>query len=156
MRNILQQLIDLYPTDNVEVSMESGNNASGRLGSLLPGPNTNPNAGLLQLTNTQGVPQEALSICRIAAIRITSAAYNNAITYLPEPSPAPSGCNADCEAAVRSYLPVGTTGVNINAGGQTVANGRVLINEFGVVVIVGNEDSSPTFVSTCEAEIITI
>ena len=136
--------------------MESGNNASGRLGSLLPGPNTNPNAGLLQLTNTQGVPQEALSICRIAAIRITSAAYNNAITYLPEPSPAPSGCKADCEAAVRSYLPVGTTGVSINAGGQTVANGRVLINEFGVVVIVGNEDSSPTFVSTCEAEIITI
>lgn len=33
MRNVIQQLITLYPTDNVVVSMESGNNASGRLGS---------------------------------------------------------------------------------------------------------------------------
>ena len=83
MRNVIQQLITLYPTDNVVVSMESGNNASGRLGSLLPAPNNNPNAGLLQLVNAQGVPQEAISLCRIAAIRITSATYNETITYLP-------------------------------------------------------------------------
>lgn len=155
MRNLLQQIIQLYPTDNVVVAMESGNNASGRPGSLLPAPNTNPNAGLLQLTNAQGVPQEALSICRIASVRITSATYNNAITYLPVPSPAPTGCGADCEAAVRSYLPVGTTGVDINAGGQTVGQGTVLRNEFGVVVLVGNNNSDPTFISTCKAEIIT-
>lgn len=133
--------------------MESGNNASGRPGSLLPGPDSNPNSGLFQLTNAQGVPQEALSICRIAAVRITSATYNNAITYLPAPTV--EGCGADCEAAVRSYLPVGTTGVDINAGGQTVGQGTVLINEFGVVVLVGANNSDPTFVSTCKAEVIT-
>lgn len=155
MRNLLQQIIQLYPTDNIVVAMESGDNASGRPGSLLPAPNTNPNAGLLQLTNAQGVPQEAVSICRIASVRITSAKYNNAITYLPVPTPAPSGCAANCEAAVRSYLPVGTAGVSIKAGGQTVGQGKVLKNEFGVVVLVGSNNSDPTFVSTCKAEIIT-
>ena len=151
MRNVLQQLIQLYPNDNAVVAMDSGNNSSGRLGSLLP---AGPNAGLLQLVNSQGVPQEAVSICRIASVRITSASYNNAITYLPVPVPPPTGCDADCEAAIRSYLPVGTTGVAINAGGQTVAHGSIIRNEFGMVVVVGPNSSDPAFVSTCKAEII--
>lgn len=83
MRNILQQIIQLYPMNNIIVAMESGNNASGRAGSLLPGPDSNPNSGLLQLVNNQGTPQEAVPICRIAAVRISSAVYNDAITYLP-------------------------------------------------------------------------
>lgn len=155
MRNLLQQIITLYPNDNIVVAMESGNNVSGRPGSLLPSPNTNPNAGLLQLVNNQGVAQEAVSICRIAAVRITSATYNNGITYLPVPSPAPAGCGANCESAVRSYLPVGTASVNVKAGGQTVGQGTVIRNEFGVVVLVGANNSDPTFVSTCKAEVIT-
>ena len=109
MRNVLQQIITLYPDDNLVVSMESGNNASGRASALLPAPNTNPNAGLLQLANNQGVPQEAVSLCRIAAVRITSATYNDAITYLPAPVPAPEGCGADCQNAILAYLPAGTT-----------------------------------------------
>ena len=59
----------------------------------------NPNSGLFQLTNAQGVPEETISICRIASIRITSSTYNDAITYLPAPVPAPTGCDATCEAA---------------------------------------------------------
>ena len=155
MRNILRQIIQLYPQDNVIVAMESGNNASGRPGSLLPAPNTNPNAGLFQLTNNQGVPQEAISICRIASIRISSAIYNNDITYLPAPTPSDTGCGADCQNAIRSYLPVGTTSAAINAGGQTVAQGTVLRSEYGMLVLVGPNNSSPTCVSTCKAEILT-
>ena len=155
MRNVLQQIIQLYPTDNIVVSMESGDNASGRPGSLLPAPNTNPNAGLLQLTNNQGVAQEAVSICRIASVRITSTTYNDAITYLPAPTPTPTGCGADCEAAVRSYLPVGTAGASIKAGGQTVGQGTVLVNEFGILVLVGANNSDPTFISACKAELLT-
>lgn len=151
MINILLQIIQLYPNDTVVVAMESGNNASGRAGSLLP----SPDYGLLQLTNAQGVPQEAVSICRIASVRITSAVYNEAITYLPAPVPAPTGCSAACENAVRSYLPVGTSGVDINAGGQTVGQGTVIRNEFAMVVLVGPNNSDPTFVSACKAEIIT-
>ncbi|MGM9879348.1 MAG: hypothetical protein ACI31R_04915 [Bacilli bacterium] len=154
MRNIIEQIISLYPDDNLIVAMESGNNASGRPGSLIPGPDTNPDAGLFQLVNTQGTPEEALSICRIASITVTSSTYNDAITYLPVPSPALEGCGANCEAAARSYLPVGTTNVDINAGGQTVAQGDVLRSEFGMVVIVGNDNSNPSFVSLCHAETI--
>ena len=126
----------------------------GAPGSAGPVGATGPNAGLLQLVNSQGVPQEAVSICCIASVRITSASYNYAITYLPVPVPPPTGCDADCEAAIRSYLPVGTTGVAINAGGQTVANGSIIRNEFGMVVVVGPNSSDPAFVSTCKAEII--
>lgn len=154
MRNIIQQIITLYPNDNIIVAMESGNKASGRPGSLLPGPNNNPSSGLFQLVNNQGQPEEALSICRIASITITSSTYNDAITYLPAPTPTPSGCDANCEAAIRSYLPVGTPSVDINSGGQTVAQGTVIKSEFGMVVLVGNNNSNPAFVSLCKAEII--
>ena len=154
MRNIIQQIITLYPNDNLIVAMESGNNASGRPGSLLPAPDGNPNSGLFQLVNAQGVPEEALSICRIASITVTSSTYNEAITYLPAPEPAPTGCDANCEASARSYLPAGTPNVDINAGGQTVAQGDILRSEFGMVVVVGNDNSNPAFVSLCKAEII--
>ena len=152
MRNIIQQIITLYPNDNLIVAMESGNNASGRPGALLPGSDNNPNSGLFQLVNNQGVPEEAISICRIASITITSSTYNEAITYLPAPTP--TGCDSNCEAAIRSYLPAGTPSVDINAGGQTVAQGTVLRSEYGMVVIVGNNNGNPAFVSLCKAEII--
>ncbi len=155
MRNIIEQIINLYPNDNLIIAMESGNNASGRAGSLLPGPNNNPDSGIFQLINAQGIPQEGISLCRIASITITSSSYNNNITYLPAPSPLPTGCDAICEAAIRSYLPVGTTGVCINAGGQTVAQGTILKNEYGMVVVVENNNSNPSFVSLCKTEIIT-
>lgn len=154
MRNIIQQIITLYPNDNLIIAMESGNNVSGRPGSLLPAPNNNPTSGLFQLVNNQGTPQEAVSICRIASITITSSAYNDAITYLPAPVPLPTGCDANCEAAIRSYLPAGTPSVDINAGGQTVAQGTILRSEYGMVVVVGNDNSNPAFVSLCKAEII--
>jgi len=154
MRNIIEQIIALYPDDNLVVAMESGNNASGRPGSLLPGPNDNPSSGLFQLVNAQGVPEEALSLCRIASITVTSSVYNEAITYLQAPTPTPTGCDSNCEAAIRSYLPVGTASVDINSGGQTVAQGTVLRSEYGMVVLVGNNNSNPAFVSLCKAEII--
>lgn len=155
VRNVLRQIIELYPENTIIVSMESGDNASGRAGQLLPPPNTNPNAGLLQLINNQGQPQEAISLCRIAAFRVTSSTYNNSISFLPDPVPAPEGCGADCQNAIRSYLPLGTTSVNIKAGGQTVGQGTVIKNEFGMIVLVGPNNSDPSFISLCKAEIIT-
>ena len=86
--------------------MESRNNVSGSPGSLLPGPNSNPNAGLFQLGNNQGTPEEAVSLCRIASITITSSTYNDNITYLPDPT-TNNDCGQNCENAIRTYLPVG-------------------------------------------------
>ena len=45
--------------------------------------------------------------------------------------------------------------MDINAGGQTVGQGTVLRNEFGMLVLVGENNSDPTFISSCKAEIIT-
>lgn len=73
---------------------------------------------------------------------------------MPAPIPVPTGCDSNCESSIRSYLPVGTTSVDIKAGGQTVAQGTVLKSEYGMVVLVGNDNSNPSFVSLCKAEII--
>ena len=134
---------------------KDNNNVSGRLGSILPTPNNNPNAGLLQLLNTQGVLEEAVSLCRIASIKITSSTYNDSITYLPVPDPTPTGCDANCESTIRVYLPVGTDNVSINSGGQTVANGEIIKSEYGMVVVAGQNNSNPDFVSLCKVEVIT-
>ena len=154
MRNIIRQLIQLYPEETVVVYLESGNTASGRPGALLPATNANPDAGLFQLNNEQNVPQEAVALCRIVSIHVSSETYNNGITYLPAPVPAPTGCDADCQNAVRALLPVGTTDVSITAGGQNIGRGTVARNEYGMLVLVGPNNSDPTFVSTCKAEII--
>jgi hypothetical protein len=151
MKNVIQQIISLYPTDILNITMESGNNVSGIAASLIP---NNGSAGLLQLKNSQGKLQEAVSICRIAAINITSATYNNDITYLPSPTPALSGCDTNCANALNSYLPVSTDNVIIQAGTKTVATGSVLKSEYGMVVVVGNKNSNPTFVSLCKVEIV--
>lgn len=154
MRNILRQIILFYPNESIVITMESGSSAMGRPGALLPGPDSNPAAGLFQLLDSQCSPQEAVSICRIASVRITNAVYRNVFTYLPGPQPAASGCHADCDRAIRQYLPVGTGCAQISAGGQTVAQGAVIKNEFGMLVLACN-NTNPTFVSTCKAEIIT-
>ena len=39
--------------------------------------------------------------------------------------------------------------------GQTVATGDVIRSEYGMVVVVGPNNSSPAFVSLCKSEIIT-
>ena len=150
MRSILAQIIQLYPNKTVTVSMESGDTACGRPGELIP--ETNP--GLFVLTDETGTPQEAVSICHIAAVRVADATYSNAITYLPTPTPAPEGCGADCEAAVRAYLPTCTKCVEIRSGNQTVGQGKVKKNKFGILVLVHPKNCNPTFVATNKAEIL--
>lgn len=87
---------------------------------------------MLELVNNQGTVEEAISICKIASITITSSTYNDSITYLEAPDPLPVGCDSNCESAIRSYLPVGTQSVSINARGQPVASGDVLKSEYGM------------------------
>ena len=76
------------------------------------------------------------------------------LLHLPAPNPIPTGCDTNCEAVIRSYLPAGTPSVDIDAGGQTVAQGTILRSEYGMVVVVANNNSNPAFVSLCKAEII--
>ncbi len=156
MRNILEQIIVLYPNDTLVVSMDSGDNVSGRPGTLKAAPGSGFSTGVFTLLNNQGVVQDAVSVCRIAAVKLTSSAYNNSIKFLPAPTDLPNDCCTSCEEAIRGYLAVGKTGVGIKAGGQTVATGTVRKDEFGMVVVVGPNDSNPAFISTCEIEVMTI
>ncbi len=80
-------------------NMEDGGNTTGVPLSLYPPPDSNENAGLV-LTDKD----EAISLCKIASIKIPGATYDDSIEYLPVSSPEPVGCDANCESAIRTWL----------------------------------------------------
>lgn len=149
--NVLSQIIQYYPASNLVVILDSGNNISGRAGALLPATSPIYCSGLFQLVNSQGVPQEAVSICKIAAISISGENYNNDIVYNPLLECPATGCEAYCESALQSILTIGSD-VQIKAGGQTVAHGIVQIKKYGMVVVTDKNGHSPVFISTCKIE----
>lgn len=148
MRNIIQQIITLYPNNNLFVTLDSGDAAAGRPGSLILGPNGL--TGVFEVINPQNLMQY-LSICSIDAIQISNATYNDEIVYLPEPVPAPTDCCADCEAAIRSLLPVGTD-VSIITNAQTPSVGTVIRNEYGMIVLANVADNNIIFISSCNID----
>ena len=129
--------------------MESGDAVVGRPGSLTLGPNGL--TGVFEVINSQNFRQY-LSICSIDTILINNSTYNDAISYLPEPDPVPTDCCADCEAVIRSLLPVGTT-ANIITSTQTPSTGTVIRNEYGMIVLSNEDDANITFVSTCNVDL---
>lgn len=58
MRNILQQIIQLYPMNNIIVAMESGNNASGAPAHCFQEPDSNPIPVYFSLINNQELPRK--------------------------------------------------------------------------------------------------
>ena len=151
MRHLLEQIIELYPDNNVQVTTQSGDIVTGQPSALIP---ATDDAGLFELDAGGGRPKEAVSICKIAGIELPGATYNNDITYLPAPTPAPTGCSANCHNAIRSYLPVDTENATVEAGGQEIANGTVLKNEYGMLVLVGTNNLNPSFASICKIEVV--
>lgn len=150
MRNIIQQLITLYPNSDLFVTLESGDAVVGRPGSLILGPNGR--SGVFEVINPQGFGQY-LSVCSIDTIQINNATYNDAIIYLPEPVPAPTDCCADCEAIIRSLLPVGSPDVSIVTSTQTPSTGTVIRNEYGMIVLANEAGNNITFVSSCSVDL---
>ncbi|WP_242846231.1 hypothetical protein [Anaeromassilibacillus senegalensis] len=149
MRNIIQQIITLYPNNNLFVTLDSGDAVVGLPGSLILGPDGR--TGVFQVTNPQDFPQY-LSICSIDTIRIDNATYNDAIVYLPEPTPVPTDCCADCEATIRSLLPVGTN-ANIITSTQPPTVGTVIRNEYGMIVLANETAATITFISSCSIDL---
>ncbi len=151
MKFVLSQLIKLYPTNNATINLESGGTETGRLSAIYP---SLANGGLVSLKNAAGNLTGAVSLCKIASVTLPGATYNNAITFMPAPTPMPTDCSTLCQLAVNQALPVGTTKVNIKAGGKTIGGGTVLKNEFGMLVLTPADKLEPTFVSTCKVESI--
>lgn len=149
LRNTIQQIITLYPNNDLLVTLESGDAVVGRPGSLILGPNGR--TGVFEVTNPQNFPQY-LPICSIDTIQINNAVYNNAIVYLPEPVPAPTDCYADCDTIIRSLLPVGTD-ANITTSTQTPTVGTVIENEYGMIVLANEAANNVTFISSCNIDL---
>ena len=149
MRNIIQQIISLYPNSDLFVTLESGDAVFGRPGSLILGPNGR--TGIFEVINSQNLTQ-FLSICSIDTIQINNAVYNDAIAYLPEPVPVPTDCYADCESTIRSRLPVGTD-VNVITNTQTPSGGTVIRNEYGMIVLSNEANTNITFISPCSIDL---
>lgn len=150
LRTVIQQIIALYPNNDIFVTLESGDAVVGRPGSLIAGPNGL--TGVFEIITPQNFRQY-LSICSIDSIRVNNAVYNDAIAYLPEPVPAPTDCCADCEATIRSFLPVGTPNAVITTSTQPPSTGTVIRNEYGMIVLANEAENNITFISSCSIDL---
>lgn len=153
LRNIIQQIITLYPNNDIFVTLDSGDAVVGRPTSLITGPNGR--TGVFVVTNPQNF-QQYLSTCSIDTIQINDATYNDALVYLPDPVPVPTDCCADCEATIRSLLPVGTADVSITTSTQTPSAGTVIRNEYGMIVLANEAANNITFISSCSIDLFFI
>ena len=153
MRNIIQQIITLYPNNDLLVTLESGDAVVGRPGSLIAGPNGR--TGVFEVTNPQSISQY-LSICSIDTVQLNNAVYNDAIAFLSNTVPKPADCLADCDETIRSLMPVGTSDVSIITNTQTPSTGTVIKNEYGMIVLANEVNNNITFISTCSIDLFFI
>lgn len=150
MRNIIQQIIELYPSSSLFITLDSGDAVLGTPGNLVLGPSND--SGVFEVINQSGTLRQLVSICGIDSIRINDATFNNAITFLEAPNPLPTGCCSDCDYAFRSLLPIGTS-TSIISNTQVPAQGTVIRNEYGMIVLENMAENYITFVSSCHADL---
>lgn len=152
MRNIIEQIIRLYPNNQLFVSLSSGDAVIGTPGQIILGPNGK--SGIFEVITTLENITQFLSICSIDTITINDAIYNDTITYLPEPDPLPTDCCIDCDSAIRNVLPVGTVAVNIVTNSQITSQGNVIVNEPGMIVLANSDRNNITFISSCSIDVL--
>lgn len=152
MRNIIEQIVTLYPNNQLFITLDSGDAVIGTPGDIRLGPNGK--SGIFEVEITQGDTTQLLSICSIDSITVNNAVYNEQITYLPEPMPMPTDCRADCDSAIRRALPIGTQGVSIITNTQISSQGNVIQNEPGIVVLDNPQRDNITFVSSCGIDVV--
>ena len=145
MRAAIEGLIASYPNELINVDTTDNGSASGRPGSIFN--STYP--GLFLLVNAQGTVESAVNICNISHIAL-SASFNPAsFSFLT----APVSCPITCLEAIREYLPVGITSVQIRVGGENVSNNNpVVVSEPGIVVT--GDANATDFISTCDIQTI--
>ncbi len=149
MLNIVSQIIKLYPENTLIINMDSGANVSGKAYDILYGPNNL--AGVFRLKNPSGKVINSLSICNITSISISGSAYNNNIKYLDDSTNTKSCCY-DCSSVISSLLPEGKTDILVKSGSQTIAQGKVIKNKPGMIVMANKNDQNPCFISLCKIE----
>lgn len=152
MRNTLEQIVRLYPDNQLLITLEGGDAVIGTPGEIRLGPNGK--SGIFELVTSQEDTTQYVSICSIDSITINNATYNDQITYLPEPEPLPTDCKIDCENAIREVIPVGTPGVSIISNTQISSTGDVVANVPGMVVLEDTNRNTISFVSSCRIDVV--
>lgn len=151
MRNIVEQIITLYPNNQLFITTDSGDSLIDTPGTIRLGPSGE--SGVFGVIVSQGAFREFLSICTIT---INNATYNEAITYLPMPDPTPVECCADCDYAIRETLPIGTSVASIITNTKLTSQGDVIENQLGIIVLENTERNNITFVSSCKIDIVSL
>ena len=151
IKNVISQLITLYPAVDITVITDTGDYFTGRPKALIP---VGDSAGLFTLANSAGIVINAISLCRIAKIRVPSVTLFQGITYLPSCTSCQAGCEAKCEAAIRSYLATfaPTAIVEITTSNNEISIGTIYKIECGIVVLLAQTTGYPIFISTCKIE----
>ncbi len=152
MKNVIAEVIRLFPSSTIIVNYENGGTVFGIPNSLIP---SGKNSGIFILTDGAGVITHRIDICKIASIILTGTdSFVNSngtlrIRFLPTPSPVPTGCGADCEAAVRntfnSLIETGVR-VNVRAGGVNTEAQTVTTAAYGATLLSNNIIVSNCFV----------
>ncbi len=141
LKNLLPQLLGSYAGRIFSLNLESGSTVTDIPTGLYP--TTDP--GLLLFPGGK-----AVSLSRIAAIKIPGATYNDSIAYIPDLN-LPQG---DCEAALRAKLTQGSSVQLFTCG--TDISGIVLKSACGIAVITDHDGRNLNFIPLCKVESIIV
>ncbi|EET86352.1 Collagen triple helix repeat protein, partial [Clostridium carboxidivorans P7] len=153
VRNVLEQIIDLFPTSTITVNYENSGSASGIPAELLPEGN---DSSIFVLENCEGTIIHRIDICKIASIVLggTDSFIKKdgsiKIKFLEEPLNINSNNNTDFEANLRRiFTELAETGreVTVRAGGVDLEEQPVIISAYGVTLLGCN-----ALVSNCYVE----
>ena len=148
MRNVLEQLIALYPDTQMNFILDDGRAISATPQSI------SADGGTLVASADITTDTQLINIDQIASIEIPNQAYSDLITYLSVADPLPDGSDSQVEQSFRALLPVGTQ-ATIYGAGTTLEIGSVIRDEYGVIVLE-NANANPVFISTQKISSATI
>jgi hypothetical protein len=150
IRNILKQIISLFPSETIVVNFNNLGSATGIPVALTP---QGHNSGILVLKNPDGAISHRINISGISCITLGYDSFINSdgtiiIEFLPAPLTIPKSIDADCEAAVRSVFNslIGTK-VTVRAGGKDTSRLPVTVTAYGATLLGYN-----TIVANCYVE----
>ena len=152
----LNQLIDAgVITSGANFGLEDGGSVSGI-------PDSVDDNGMLRL-EVNGNSITKINICKITGITLTG---NDTFCnidgttkfMLNDPDPIPTGCDADCIAAVRNALlecQFANSKVTIKAGGTSTGDNELIRHVFFGLAVLGQSDSNcKTVLNNCHVETI--
>lgn len=148
--HVLSQIITKYPTNTISLFVRGLYYITGNPTALFT---SSSGPGLFIVTEDTDI--QAIPLNMITAVYTGDGSdYDDTITYLPAPLPAPTGWDAQVVISVQEYLAVGDA-VSVYFSIGNSRDGFVYKNECGILVVTSDMDGSePTFIPATEASVI--